>query len=81
MAAADQAEETAKVDRQTLADMLGVQPQTVSRASHGKYFVKDYPVFEWAVWHPRGGQVRHYRVPKSILRDLVPPSEHMIYGL
>lgn len=73
--------DTAKVKRRDLAELLGVRPAVISRAAHEKYFCQGYPVFEWAVWHPRGNQVRHYEVPKEILRDLVPPSEHIIYGL
>lgn len=72
---------TAKVRRRQLAELLGVAPAAISRAAHDKYFCKGYPVWEWAVWHPRGNIVRYYEVPKEILRDLVPPSEHHIYGL
>jgi hypothetical protein len=73
--------ETAKVTRNALADILGVAGPTVSNAAHNKYFVRDFPVWEWAVWHPRGSTIRFYRVPKPILRDLVPPEEHILYGL
>ena len=73
--------ETAKVDRRQLADILGVRPPNISRAAHKKYLCQGFPVHEWAVWHPRGNQVLHYQVPKPILRDLLPPSEHIIYGL
>jgi hypothetical protein len=81
MPAVAQDEETAKVERRSLAQMLGVTPNAVSTAAHEKYFCKGYPVFEWAVWHPRGTKVRHYQVPKDVLRDLVPKDEHYIYGL
>lgn len=77
----DEEVETAKVKRMDLARLLGVSGAIISRAAHEKYYVQGRPVFDWAVWHPRGNQVRHYRVPKDILRDLVPPSEHIIYGL
>jgi hypothetical protein len=73
--------ETAKVKRQPLADLLGVTPSCISQAAHGKYFVRNFPVWEWAVWHPRGNTIRFYRVPKPLLRDLVPPEEHILYGL
>jgi hypothetical protein len=81
MPAVAEEKETAKINRPELAELLGVQPPTLSRAAQEKYFCRGYRVWEWAVWHPRGNQVRHYEVPKEILRDLVPPSEHIKYGL
>lgn len=81
MPAVAEKRETAKVDRVTLAELLNVAPGTISRCAHRDYFCRDFPIFEWAVWHPRGNQVRHYEVPKEILRDLLPPSEYQNYGL
>jgi hypothetical protein len=73
--------ETSKVSLRDLADLLDRDDSTVSRCARGKYFCAGYPVWEWAVWHPRGNVIRHYQVPKHILRDLVPQDEHVIYGL
>lgn len=81
MPAVAEEKETAKVNRRELAELLGVRPAAVSRAAHETFFCQGHPVFEWAVWHPRGNKIRYYEVPKPILRDLVPPSEHYIYGL
>lgn len=73
--------DTAKVNRETLAGLLNRDPSTLSRAAREKYFCNEYPVFEWAVWHPRGNHIRHYEVPKHVLRDLLPQSEYWKYGL
>ncbi|WP_148278300.1 helix-turn-helix domain-containing protein [Salinibacter ruber] len=59
---------TEKLDREELADMLGVTPNTVSGAAHGQFLCRGHAVHEWAVWHPRGNQVRYYEVPKEIIR-------------
>jgi hypothetical protein len=75
------AEDTRKVTRDQLAELLNRRPETVSQAAHQKYFCNGHPVFEWAEWHPRGTSIRHYNVPVHVLRDLVPSSEYQRWGL
>lgn len=74
-------EVTRKVDVSTLADLLDVSKSAVSRAGHMKFFCQGFPVFEWAEWHPRGNKIRFYRVPRSVMLDLVPPEEYDRWGL
>lgn len=72
---------TKQVRLEDLADMLNRDSTSVSRAAHDKYFCAGYPVFKWAVWHPRGNQVRHYEVPVHDLKELLPPAEYSKYGI
>lgn len=67
---------TRRLDRKELAEILGVVPHTISGAVHGEYLCRGYPVYEWAEWHPRGNQVRHYQVPVQILEEEAPTFSH-----
>jgi hypothetical protein len=81
MPAVAENEDTRKVTRMELAEMLNRSGDAISRAAHKKFFCNGWPIFEWAEWHPRGNQIRFYRVPVHVLRDLVPPSEYDRWGL
>lgn len=65
--------DTRKLNRNQLAEALGVEPHTVSGATHGRFLCQGYPLHEWAVWHPRGNEVRYYEVPTHALQT--EPSE------
>lgn len=59
---------TQELDRNQLAEVLGVEPHTVSAAAHGQFFCRGYPLHEWAVWHPRGNEVQYYEVPICVIQ-------------
>lgn len=81
MPAVSQEEDTRAVSRGDLADMLNRNPSTLSQAARDTYFCNDYPVFEWAVWHPRGNEIRHYDVPVRFLKERLPKEEWTRYGI
>jgi len=72
----DTTHRTTKLDRSELAEVLGVEPHTISGAAHGNYLCEGHPIHEWAVWHPRGNQVLYYQVPVGIIRDEMPRSDY-----
>ena len=72
---------TTNLGREELAEVLGVAPHTISGAAHAGYLCRGHPVHEWAVWHPRGNEVLHYKVPSSVIRDEVPPEEYARYNV
>lgn len=58
-----------------LAGLLGVAPSRISQAVHRGWHVYDHPIFEWAVWHPSGHKVRHYKVPFKVVEEEMPDPE------
>ena len=70
-----------EISQKELAAMLDRAPATVSRAVRRKYYCADYPVFEWAKWHPAGNQIECFRVPVQVLKELLPEEEFVRYGL
>jgi len=65
----EQSQETTQLDRNEVADLLGVKPNTVSNAAHNKFICQGYFVYDWAVWHPKGNMILHYEVPNDIIEE------------
>jgi len=62
----------AKCEQQVLAEMLGVTPSYLSRATRENWIAGgdlEAPVAEWAVWNRNGTKVDHYSIPLGWLRD------------
>jgi hypothetical protein len=68
---------TVHLSREELAGVLGVKPNTLSSAAHGRYRCQGYHVSKWAVFHPRGNQVLRYEVPLSVIEEEAPESQHV----
>lgn len=65
-----------------LAGLLGVAPSRISLSVHRGWHVYDYPIFDWAVWHPSGHKVKRYEVPYKIVKEEMPDPEEdeELYG-
>jgi len=74
-------QEYREVSQQDLAAMIDRAPGTLSRAVRRRYYCAEYPVFEWAKWHPAGNQIECYRVPVQVLKELLPEEEYAKYGV
>lgn len=73
--------DTRKVKQKDLAEMIDRTPTALSQAVRRTYFCAEYPVFEWAKWHPGGKQIMHYEVPVRVLKELLPKEEWTKYGI
>lgn len=70
-----------KVKQKDLAEMIDRTPGALSQAVRRTHFCAEYPVFEWAKWHPGGKQIMHYEVPVQVLKELLPEEEYARYGI
>lgn len=68
-------ESTVTLSRCELAEVLGVAPNTLSGAAHGKHLCQGYPVSEWAVLHPRGNHILRYKVPSRVVEEEAPDGQ------
>ena len=74
-------ENSRPVKQKDLADMLDRTPGALSQAVRRTHLCADYPVFEWAEWHPGGKQILHYKVPIQVLKEILPEEEYARYGI
>lgn len=74
-------QDTRPVKQKDLAAMLDRTPTALSQAVRRTYYCADYPVFEWAKWHPGGKQIEAYEVPTQVLKELLPEQEWSKFGI
>lgn len=68
---------TVHLSREELAEVLGVEPNTLSSAAHDRYRCQGYSVSNWAVFHQRGNQILRYEVPLRVIKKEAPDSQHV----
>jgi len=62
-------EDSFSVSGKVLAELLGVNPATVSQAVQNKHRVKGYHIHNWATTN-RNGRVKEYHIPANIYKEL-----------